>query len=215
MIGKPRWVACLFAGVVLLFAAGIAAQESAPAVEPFPKYDRNTPEGARAVLDWLARATLPGADGKRRCVASNLLVLIRAFPKSEPIDAVFREFVARGGVAGAAAIYRLEPFEKRVDLVSSDDECVREFVTPLLIREIAQVAESNGRVATARTTKEVREVVAAHDGKPHQFTDDRPVRLWSRLAVVESTAEGKTLLHLLEKSGDGWKYLGQQILFGG
>jgi hypothetical protein len=206
-------------GALLVAACAVASSAAdgaeTVATEPFPQYDRNTPEGARAVLEWLERATAPGADGKRRCVGSNLLVLIRSFPRTDPIDEVFREYLARGGVAGAAAVYRLGEFARRVDLLTADDPCVREFVTPLLIREVAQVAEADGRTATARTTSALRRAVAAHDGKPHEFDDARPALLWGNFAVLASTCEGKGLQHLLHKQGDGWEHLGAQLLWGG
>lgn len=198
--------------LALAVVAPLAAQGQPGAVEPFPKYDRNTPEGARAVLDWISRATAPAADGTRRCIASNLLVLLGTFPRTEPIDAAFRDYRGRGGVAAAAAVHRLGSFDERLALVGSDDACVREFVTPVVISEIAPYAEAEGRVARAKAADAIRAAVSARGKAPHAFDDERPPRLWRDFALVESTTDGSVLLHLLRRAGEAWEYLGAHRL---
>jgi hypothetical protein len=210
--GRFFGLACALFSVTVAAGAPLVAQAAPAAVEPFPRYDRNSPEGARAVLDWISRATAPAADGSRRCIASNLLVLLGTFPRTEPIDAAFRAYVEHGGVAAAAAVHRLGSFEERLALLASDDACVREFVTPVVISEIAPYAEAEGRVARSKVADAIRAAVSARGNAPHAFDEERPPRLWRDFALVESATDGSVLLHLLRRAGESWEYLGSHRL---
>ena len=185
------------------------------AADPFPRIDAKSPEQARDYLQWLSRRAAAATQDASSCVPMNFLLLAGSFPRTDPLDKVFKEHRSQPGIIGALADYRLGAFKDHLDLLESDDPCVRQYAGQLLAYDIRARADAEGREANAKQVAAIKEAVSAQGGEPHVFDDTRPPRLWRNLAVIESTAGKRGVLHVLLRDGDAWRYVGSRNLWAG
>lgn len=206
--------------VVGLIPVQLGAGEATSPVEvreelgPFPKFAKDSPEGARILLDWLVKLERDTwrEDGSH-CGGFNMFRFPALFPRTDPIDAVFEEYRSKGRALGAIASFRLDSLEDQLQLLESEDPCVSKFAVSVLGYRFGELAKAEGTEAEPESIPAIREVVSAQGTKRQYFDDAKPPVLWRDLAVVESQSDSKGIRHILRRDGDGWKYLGYVVLW--
>jgi hypothetical protein len=178
-----------------------------------PKVARDSPEGVRTLLDWFARESAERPDGARRCFNQNVFTLLTGgSPRSESLDAAFEEYRHRGHLLGAAVVLHLDSFDEQVALIASEDRCVRNAVTSRLLYMLRDAARAEGRVVGSEERRAIQDAVAGNSGPDVSFDEAKPPRIWRNFAVVETSSASRTDVHLLRRNGEGWEYLGSQLL---